>query len=357
MLDTKGQGLSSERNLGWFVADDEWWTMAVDDTSIDASYRGDAPVLPPVVLLSSDGRNVSGAAIGRKSGRADSFRKNLRFTDWTPFDPFEITAALASLRGNSGTSANDTVSRGVGRFTPTASAHIIEHLAQTNSDATAALEWLFENRSAPGWLEEVTSTAATNYSHQLDGLKLGLEIAGFDRATALEKLPHPDQPDDLQLAALLEDQIVYNDVFQFLDWPSVPAVVSGAVFKEPATGRMLRTFLANKLPIETQTGADVIYYLKELNAFVLVQYKRCVMEGDVLRYRPDDQLAKEVVRMKALEADSGAGAATDAKNHRIGSNFCFIKLCEPKQPIDASMARGKYFDLTGFELATQLGDC
>jgi hypothetical protein len=117
----------------------------------------------------------------------------------------------------------------------------------------------------------------------------------------------------------------------------------------------LRTFLANKLEVERQTGADIIYYLEDLQSFVLVQYKRCTRENNELRYRPDGQLAKELVRLNALQALATGTPAVSLADHRLGTPFCFMKLCEPEQPLGVAISKGKYFDLHGFDLSIATG--
>lgn len=107
--------------------------------------------------------------------------------------------------------------------------------------------------------------------------------------------------------------------------------------------------------MELQTGADVIYYSRDYHSFVLVQYKRCRDEGGVLRYRPDTQLDKELERMRALQGLVEPLSAQHLKAHRVGPGFCFIKLCEPRQPVDPQMSRGRYFDLDGFDLSIESG--
>jgi hypothetical protein len=60
--------------------------------------------------------------------------------------------------------------------------------------------------------------------------------------------------------------------------------------------------MANRLPLEEQTGADLIYYNETFRSFILVQYK--AMEegshGPEFRWQLNDHLADEINRMNKL---------------------------------------------------------
>src|SRR5262249_4426109 len=75
------------------------------------------------------------------------------------------------------------------------------------------------------------------------------------------------------------------------------------IFEKPSNPAVrLPVIMANRLPLEKQTGADLIYYNEAYQSFVMVQYK--MMErgssGPEFRWQPNDQLADEVKRMDGL---------------------------------------------------------
>ena len=347
--------MSRDPELGWFVSRREWWLDPRPGFLVEDSYVEPVDRLPPVVLLSPDRGLVSGVAFGRRAGRSDSFQLKVQFSDWITFQPFAVYLALEGLGDSSRYNAETTVEGSIGRFTPAVTSHILAWLRANVPDIADIIQRMFESQFQNSWLNDPYSDAAANYAEQLDGLRMALDIAGFDRATAFDKIQHPDSPDNLQLASVQEDQIVINDVRQFLDWPNIPSVVTGAVFEDPNTGRRLVTYLANRLPIEQQTGADVIYYLYELNSFVLVQYKRCRYEHDNLKYRLDSHLFEQIDAMNRLQALNHNFVASCLEEYRIGPEFCFIKICEPRQPLGAKLSLGKYFNLTNFSLAIERG--
>ncbi|WP_129665958.1 hypothetical protein [Phytoactinopolyspora endophytica] len=346
--------------LGWFRSEHPWWHEHPEGLGVTDSFPAEDALsrsLPRVVLLSSKDGYVDGVALARKAGYADTFRRRIYFDEWKKFTPFDIWLALQDLGGPTRVAASRAVSSRVGRFTRTATEHLLEWLSEHGEEAAAAIRNL-AYREVPEWLQKVDSVDAHSYANQLDGLKVGLGIAGIDRAAALETLQHPDQPDDLRLdrvTNLYEDQVVNRDVHEFPDWlPQTTAF--GAEFEDPVTGRRLQTFLANKLPLEKRTGADIIYFVEEFNSFVLVQYKRCRVEskGPPV-YRPDSQLKSELKRMTALESVSPDKSGKPSEL-RLGGSFCFTKLCDPRQPLEPGLSVGMYFDLRYFPSVATLGE-
>jgi hypothetical protein len=66
----------------------------------------------------------------------------------------------------------------------------------------------------------------------------------------------------------------------------------------------LTVVMANRLPLEEQTGADLIYYNETYRSFVLVQYKSMNRgaKGPEFRWQENDQLADEIARMDIVLA-------------------------------------------------------
>lgn len=108
--------------------------------------------------------------------------------------------------------------------------------------------------------------------------------------------------------------------------------------------------MANRLALEEQTGADLIYYNETFRSFVMVQYKSMEAgdKGPEFRWRPEDQLAEEIARMdgllEILKAQPTDGAAA---SFRLHANPFFLKLC-PKltfNPDDKGLVQGMYLPL------------
>jgi hypothetical protein len=143
------------------------------------------------------------------------------------------------------------------------------------------------------------------------------------------------------------------------DFPSVPGFeairdatnVAAMTFENPQDrSQKLTVIMANRLPLEEQTGADLIYYNELYRAFVLVQYK--AMEkaegGAEFRWRDGDQFAKEIERMDALLAVLAKCAPDGApEGFRLCSNPFFLKFCSRVvfSPDDKGLFPGIYLPL------------
>jgi hypothetical protein len=137
----------------------------------------------------------------------------------------------------------------------------------------------------------------------------------------------------------------------------------GAAIFESGTER-LTVILANRLPLEKQTGTDLIYYNETYQSFVMVQYK--AMEQKELEGRPqavfrlpNEQLAAEVERMKELRAQlRSCPPSTDKGSFRLSENPFFLKLC-PRlvfDPDNVDLIRGMYLPLD-YWLALESDSC
>jgi len=103
------------------------------------------------------------------------------------------------------------------------------------------------------------------------------------------------------------------------------------VFSKGST--RLRITMANRQPLEAQTGADLIYFNETYQSFVMVQYKamRDTARHGTIRtnvYRPDVQLDEEIRRMDEVSAAIAHIPATNAlRDYRLNSEPFYLKLC------------------------------
>jgi hypothetical protein len=105
--------------------------------------------------------------------------------------------------------------------------------------------------------------------------------------------------------------------------------------------------MANRLPLEQQTGADLIYYNETYRSFVLVQYK-ALQKGDKepeFRWADGDKFTDEIARMDDLQRElSRVEPDTDPDGFRFNSNPFFLKFCSRIvfNPDDKGMFPGMY---------------
>jgi hypothetical protein len=106
--------------------------------------------------------------------------------------------------------------------------------------------------------------------------------------------------------------------------------------------------MANRLPLEQQTGADLIYYNERYRSFVLVQYKALEKRDGEQEFRwlDGDQFSAEVARMDQLleELATKIEADADPDGFRFSSNPFFLKFCSRIvfNPDDRGMFPGMY---------------
>lgn len=105
--------------------------------------------------------------------------------------------------------------------------------------------------------------------------------------------------------------------------------------------------MANRQPLEEQTGTDLIYYNERFKAFIMVQYK--AMEADVelgaiFRF-PEAKLTEELTRMdEFLKELSKASSASTTDDFRLNTNPFFLKFCPRIQfePENTGLTKGMY---------------
>ncbi len=101
-----------------------------------------------------------------------------------------------------------------------------------------------------------------------------------------------------------------SKVFEIPDNPSVRVTV----------------IMANRLPLEQQTGADLIYFNEANRSFVMVQYKAMEKGKDQaeFRWQAGDQFVQEIARMDALLAELGKiQSSSDPDGYRFPENPSF----------------------------------
>jgi len=195
------------------------------------------------------------------------------------------------------------------------------------------------------------------FAAQKEAVNTALGIAGIDRSVLLRWTPGGEPKsllDGLTEVKVREDQMIYNDLLvPFEGFRALQPSIVGAV-RFASDDVRLEVMVANRTPLEMQTGADLVYFNATYESFVFVQYK--VMEkewgsGGVPEaiYRlPNAQLAAEIGRMDALlERVKSAAEPTDRHGFRLQDNPFFLKLC-PRlifNPDDVSLTPGMYLPL------------
>lgn len=142
--------------------------------------------------------------------------------------------------------------------------------------------------------------------------------------------------------------MVVNDLSVLPGHEKIASTIHGSTVFENNKS-YLTVVLANRLPLEEQTGADLIYYNETFQCFLLVQYKMMETEGDEHVFRfPNPQLTEEITRMDALFSEiSKIPDDVQADGYRFSHTPFFLKIC-PRivfDPDSVGLSKGMYLPL------------
>jgi len=206
-------------------------------------------------------------------------------------------------------------------------------------------------------VERLAPRAQQNLALQKDTLGVALRIAGIE-PQPLVGWHSGDSTgrsflDGLPEARVREDAMILKD---FSTIPGFAEVRSATHFAAHTfQGRRnpsnrVTIIMANRLPLEQQTGADLIYFHEKYRSFVMVQYKAMEQEGDkaVFRWKAGDQFANELKRMDSLWREISEACTGDTPAaFRFSNNPFFLKFCSRVvfDPDSTSMFDGMYLPL------------
>lgn len=157
----------------------------------------------------------------------------------------------------------------------------------------------------------------------------------------------------------LPDARVREDVMLLKDYSTLPgfeAIDEGTHYGTKVFEKLddpsirLTVVMANRLPLEQQTGTDLIYFNEAYRCFVMVQYKAMEMgnDGQEFRWRSGDKFVQEISRMDALNNQLKKIKSGNTPNgFRFSNNPFFLKFC-PRvlfNPDDKGLFNGIYLPL------------
>lgn len=150
--------------------------------------------------------------------------------------------------------------------------------------------------------------------------------------------------------------MVNNDLSVLPGHEEISSTISGSTTFENTQSR-LTVILANRLPLEEQTGADLIYYNETFKCFLMVQYKAMESDGEEAAFRfPNAQLTEEIRRMEELLAIlSSHSPNSEADGYRLNENPFFLKFC-PRitfDPDNVGLSMGMYLHLAYWKLLSE----
>lgn len=196
-----------------------------------------------------------------------------------------------------------------------------------------------------------------NLALQKETLAVALEIAGVGTHEILEWTPATIERtsflDGLPGARVREDVMLHADLASlpgFAAIQEVPHIAARTFESEANSSVRVTVVMANRLPLEEQTGADLIYFNETYRSFVLVQYKAFEKGADEheFRWTDGDQFSGELARMdRLLEEIDKIEPDNDPDGFRLNSNPFFLKFCSRIifNPDDRGMFPGIYLPL------------
>jgi len=308
-----------------------------------------------IVLVCLRDGMITHLANGRKGASAGTGLVRLNMTDFLRLDrrlPFDELVGLVPAKFRA---PLRRVLNGGGLLPPKTLGAVVDSLTGREPGLAPRLARFSERRAHA--LRGLEPEEARNLAVQKESLALALDMAGMPRTEVLSWSPTPGKPtsflEGLPGARVREDVMIIKD---FTSVPGFEAVrdatnVAAMIFENPTDrSQKLTVIMANRLPLEQQTGADLIYFNEAYRAFVLVQYKAMekAENGAEFRWHDGDQFTKEIERMDALLAELSKCAADSApEGFRLCSNPFFLKFCSRVvfNPDDKGLFSGIYLPL------------
>lgn len=316
----------------------------------------------PLVCFVVSAGKLTHIGLGRRGARAGTGLSRLNIDQAEELsEPVSIRRILNRLPKRNAASVRKRFESG-GLLTEKGFSAVVESIRQLAPQASTLLERFSQARERR--IQRLSVKARDNLAQQKEALLTALSIAGLSRDPVQEWTPSDGTPvsflDGLPSVRLREDPMVVNDLQNLPGFEVIKTYPYGAaVFESEETSERLTVILANRLPLEEQTGTDLIYFNETYQSFVMVQYK-AMERADrksgtpLYLYRLHDaQLKEEIDRMDAVLGTLKACAPnTDIGGFRLTENPFFLKLC-PRlvfNPDDVGLVPGMYLPLDYWKL-------
>jgi len=316
----------------------------------------------PLICFVVSAGKLSHVGLGRRGVRAGTGLSRLNIDKAEELSaPISVRKLLNRLPKRNAASVRKRFQSG-GLLTDKGFHAVIESVRQISPQACTLLERFSQARTER--IRHLSAKARSNLAQQKEALLTALSIAGLSRDVVQEWTPSEDPPvsflDGLPSVRLREDPMVVNDLQNLPGFEVIKTYSYGAaVFESEETSERLTVILANRLPLEEQTGTDLIYFNETYQSFVMVQYKameRADRKSGIPLYLyrlPDAQLKEEIDRMDVvLGALKTCAPNTDIGGFRLTENPFFLKLC-PRlvfNPDDVGLVPGMYLPLDYWKL-------
>jgi hypothetical protein len=229
---------------------------------------------------------------------------------------------------------------------------VVDVLSEMDTKLGAKLNRLSSSRDQ--LIAALGDKEKANLAVQKETLSAALEIAGVGTHEILEWTPASEKRisflDGLPGTRVREDVMLHTDLTNLPGFAAIqdaPYIAARTFQSESDSTVRVTVIMANRLPLEEQTGADLIYFNEAYRSFILVQYK--AMEKGAkepeFRWMHGDQFTSEIERMddllkelRKIEPDA------DPDGFRFSNNPFFLKFCSRLifNPDDRGLFPGMY---------------
>ena len=316
----------------------------------------------PLVCFVVNAGKLTHIGLGRRGVRAGTGLSRLNIDKVEELaEPLSVRKLLNRLPKRNAASVRKRFQSG-GLLTDKGFTAVVETIRQIAPQASTLLDRFSQARTER--IRRLSERARDNLAQQKEALLTALSIAGLSRDPVQEWAPSDETPvsflDGLPSVRLREDPMVVNDLQNLPGFEVVRTYPYGAVvFESEGTSERLTVILANRLPLEEQTGTDLIYFNETYQSFVMVQYKameredRRVGPAEAVYRLPNAQLKEEIDRMDTvLSALKACAPNTGIGGFRLTENPFFLKLCSRLvfNPDDVGLVPGMYLPLDYWKL-------
>ena len=320
---------------------------------------------PLAVFASFEDGHITHIADGRKGRSAGTGLVRLNLDDLQPLKrPVLYDEVLSGTEKRVRHHLKRRLDQG-GLLAPKSLGAFVDRITELDSSIGPRLARFSARRAMA--LRGLESRARENLAYQKDAVGLALWIAGLPRDDLLGWQPSDGEQqsflDGLPGAQVREDAMLLSDFSTFPGFRPIGTVThyGSLVFsseRDPSV--RLTVLMANRFPLEQQTGADLIYFNEAYRSFVMVQYKAMEKrkEETEFRWQARDQFSREIDRMETLlEQLREVPSGHDPDGYRFTDNPFFLKFC-PRvvfNPDDKGLFKGIYLPLDLWKRADAAG--
>lgn len=320
---------------------------------------------PLAVFASFEDGHITHIADGKKGQSAGTGLVRLNLEDLKPLERHVgFNEILDGMSARVARHVKQRLKAG-GLLPPKSLGAFVDRITDLDTTVNPRLARYSERRAQA--LRRLQPSARENLAYQKESLGLALEIAGISRDDLLAWTPTDDQTrsflDGLPGAQVREDAMLLADFSTFPGFEAIGETThyGSKVFEsEQDPSKRLTVIMANRLPLEQQTGADLVYFNEAYRSFVLVQYKAMEKRDDEVEFRwqAKDQFCGEIERMENLLAElRKLPIGQKPEGFRFSDNPFFLKFC-PRvifNPDDKGLFKGIYLPLDLWKRADAAG--